>query len=115
MEYEVITYILKLLIFLPLTLGLILLVGKLSQQGISGINKSKHIKIIDKLQITKENSIIIAEIGNKKYLIGSSNNRIEILKELDDDEIEIKENELLLENKDYIKSIKSIFTERRKK
>lgn len=106
MKYEMITYIVKLLVFLPITLGLIVLIGKLNQNGVMGINKSKYMRIMDKIQISKDNSIFIAEIGNKKYLMGNSSNRVEILKELKEEELIVISSEN--KNKERTINIKNI-------
>ena len=53
--------------------------------GAAKINKSKYIKIVDRVILGQDKMILIALIGEKYYLIGSSTQSIQILTELDDD------------------------------
>ena len=52
--------------------------------GAAKINKSKYIKVIDRVVLGQDKMIMIAAIGGKYYLIGSSTQSIQILTELDD-------------------------------
>ncbi|MDF2566599.1 MAG: Flagellar biosynthesis protein FliO [Oscillospiraceae bacterium] len=44
--------------------------------------RSKHIKVIDRVVLGQDKSIIVAEICNEKYIIGVSGQQITLLKEL---------------------------------
>ena len=44
----------------------------------------KHIKIIDRLVVSKTGSILIIGIEDDQYLIGVSENNIQIMKQLDE-------------------------------
>ena len=55
--------------------------------GASKINKSKYIKVIDRVVLGQDRMILIATIGEKYYLIGSTAQSIQILAELDDKDI----------------------------
>ena len=55
--------------------------------GASKINKSKHIKIIDRVALGQDRLLLIAFIGDKYYLIGSSAQSISILTEIDNKEL----------------------------
>jgi len=55
--------------------------------GASKINKSKYVKIIDRVVLGQDRMILIAMIGEKYYLIGSTAQSIQILAELDDKDI----------------------------
>lgn len=52
--------------------------------GAAKVNKSKYIKIIDRIVLGQDRMIMIALIGEKYYLIGSSAQSIQILTELDE-------------------------------
>ncbi|WP_039655732.1 flagellar biosynthetic protein FliO [Clostridium tyrobutyricum] len=60
------------------------------------VQKNKFVKILQRSQISKENSLLLVKIGEKAYVISSTTGRIEILYELDKDEISTleKANEL---------------------
>lgn len=55
--------------------------------GAAKINKSKYIKIVDRVVLGQDRMILIAMIGEKYYLIGSSAQSIHILTELDGKDI----------------------------
>ena len=49
----------------------------------TGIVNSSNIRILERVAIAQDKGLLIAEICGKCYLIGFSNKRVEILKELD--------------------------------
>lgn len=53
----------------------------------SGACKSKHMKIEDKLILTKDNTIEIIKVGERHLMIGISNNNISILRELNEEDL----------------------------
>ena len=55
--------------------------------GASKVNKSANIKIIDRVVLGQDRMLLIAKIGEKHYLIGSSAQSINILTELDEKDI----------------------------
>ena len=69
--------------------------------GAAKVNESKYIKIIDRIVLGQDRIILIAEIGGKYYLIGSSAQSIQILTELDEKSIE----EILLLDKNREKVV----------
>ena len=75
----------KLILSLTTVLLLIFLVFK-----VLGNNK-KYMKIIDRLQITKDNSIVIVQIGKKGYIMSSSQKGMEKIEELEKEELQVIE------------------------
>jgi len=59
-------------------------------KGVKKINSGKNIKIIEQISLSQNSSIAIVEICNKKYLIGVSEKNIEIMRELEEDEINLE-------------------------
>ena len=55
--------------------------------GASKINKSKYVKIIDRVVLGQDRLIMITMIGEKCFLIGSTAHSIQILAELDYEDI----------------------------
>ena len=55
----------------------------LSKKSVPGL-KSKYMKITDRMMLGQNKFLAIAEINNKYYLLGVTENNISILKELDD-------------------------------
>lgn len=44
-------------------------------------------KVIDRMALSKENAVMIVQMGEKFYVMSSCNGRVEILKEISGDEI----------------------------
>ena len=72
------------LIAVGLVLYLSYLFSRYLAVGAAKVNKSKNIKIVDRVVLGQDKMILIAKVGGKYYLIGSSTQSIQILTELDD-------------------------------
>lgn len=48
------------------------------------VASGKHIKIIDRLMISNTGSVILIEAGGIQYMVGVSNNNIQLIKQLDE-------------------------------
>ena len=101
--------------FIPLILALIAvgailylsyLFSRYLAVGAAKINKSRYIKIVDRAVLGQDRMLLIAMIGEKYYLIGSSAQSINILTEIDDKNIA---NVTFLENTSGDSSFKSVF------
>jgi len=55
--------------------------------GAAKMNKSRNIKVIDRVVLGQDRMLLITKIGGKHYLIGSSSHSIQILTELDSKDI----------------------------
>lgn len=98
---EVFSMILKIAIFLPMVLFLVYLSLKYGGSKLQNMQNGKFMKIIEKVPISKENSLLIVEMGKKAYVLSSTQGKIEILMELTEEEISmIKESRSKLEYKD---------------
>lgn len=51
---------------------------------IGPIAGGKHIKVVDRLVVSKTGSILIVDIGGRQYMIGVSDQNVEILMELEE-------------------------------
>ncbi|ARC85294.1 flagellar biosynthesis, FliO family protein [Clostridium argentinense CDC 2741] len=78
--------LIQLLIFLPFILFLIYLLGKLTNKFYIS-PPGRYMKIVERLQLSKDSFIMVIKIGDKGYLMSSSNNKTEILKELTEEEL----------------------------
>ncbi len=123
MNFELLTMLVKLILALGVTLGLMFLSFKLMGTKLSAINNNKYVKVIDRVQVTKENFILIVKIGKKGYVMTSTAGHMEKLSELSEEEINIIEedkkkvaaeisesyNELILKlRKNFSKIVKNI-------
>ena len=55
--------------------------------GAAKVNKSKYVKIVDRVVLGQDRMMLITMIGEKYYLIGSTAQSIQILTELDSEEM----------------------------
>jgi flagellar protein FliO/FliZ len=78
----------KIVVFLPFIIFLIYLVGKYGGSKVHNFQSGKLIKIIERVPVSKDNSLMIVIIGEKPYVISSTNGKMEILLELDREDIE---------------------------
>ncbi|NME82760.1 flagellar biosynthetic protein FliO [Clostridium sp. SM-530-WT-3G] len=96
MNFEFFKMIMQLIIALAITLGIMFLSYKILGNKVNGINKNKYVKVLERTQITKENSILVIKTGKKGYVVASTAGHIEKLSELSEEEIkEIEENKRL--------------------
>jgi flagellar protein FliO/FliZ len=79
----------KLILSLTTVLILIFLVFRVLGSKVNDINNKKYMKIIDRLQITKDNSIVIVQIGKKAYIMSSSAKGMEKIEELEEEELQV--------------------------
>ena len=125
MNLEFLGMIAKLILAFGVTLGLMFLSFKLMGTKLSVINNNKYVKVIERVQVTKENTILIIKIGKKGFVMTSTAGHMEKLSELSEEEInsieedkkkateEISEsyNKLILKSKkvflNIVKNIKS--------
>lgn len=79
---------LQILVFLPFVLLLIYLSLKIGGTKFQSLQNNKFIKIYERTAVSKDNSLIIAQIGKKGYVLASCHGRLEILRELEDEELQ---------------------------
>lgn len=61
--------------------------SKFVSKRAGGISNSDNIKILERVALTQDKGLVIADICGKYYLIGFSSNSVEILKELDESQL----------------------------
>lgn len=83
---------LKIILFLPLILFLLYLSLKYGGNKLQKLQDGKYMKILDRIALSKDNSILVVKIGEKAYAISSSSKKIEILFEVAKEEIIAIEN-----------------------
>ena len=96
MDFEFFKMIMQLMIALVITLGIMFLCYRVLGTKVNNINKNKYIQVLERTQITKENSILVVKIGKKGYVIANTAHHVDKLSELSEDEIkEIEDNKRL--------------------
>ncbi|MBE6831555.1 MAG: flagellar biosynthesis protein FliO [Ruminococcaceae bacterium] len=56
---------------------------------VNNVSKSGNIKVLERVALTQDKGLVIIEVCKRYYLVGFANNNIEILKELDETELNI--------------------------
>ena len=92
MDIEFWTLLFKITIFLPFILLLLYLSLKYGGNKLQKLQNGRYMKVIDRIALSKENSIVVVKIGEKAYAISSSSKEINILFELPQEEITRIEN-----------------------
>ncbi|MFD3157472.1 flagellar biosynthetic protein FliO [Haloimpatiens sp. FM7330] len=87
MDKEFITMLLKLIVILPPMLLTIYLVLKFGGNKLQDLQNGKYVKIFERVQLSKENSILVVKIGEKGYVISNTAQKVEILLEISDEEL----------------------------
>ena len=93
MDFGFFTMLIKLLIALGITLGIMFLSYKVLGTKVESVNNNKYIKVIERTQLSKDSALLVIKAGKKGYIMSCSANNIEKVEELSEDEInEIEEN-----------------------
>lgn len=87
MSFEFLGMIVQLILALGVTLGLMFLSFKLMGPKLTAMNNNKYVKVVERVQVTKENAILIVKIGKKGYIMTSTAGHMEKLSELSEEEI----------------------------
>lgn len=116
MNFEFFYMILKLIFSLVVVLGLLFIVAKTSFGKINSINDKKYIKVLERVQISKDIYICIVKIGKKAHILTVSSGAVEKIEELSPEEtLEIENSkkyqlqEMEKKYSDFLKSIKDFF------
>jgi flagellar protein FliO/FliZ len=68
-------------------LMLIYISMKYGGSKLQNIQNRRYIKILERVSISKENSLLVVKIGQKAYVMASTNGKVEIISELSQEEI----------------------------
>lgn len=78
----------KMIVALIVVLGLLLLISKGASNKLNIRGNERYMKVVDRLQISKDSSLIIVKIGDKGVVLFTSNKGVEKLYEIPKEEIE---------------------------
>ena len=84
--------ILKIIVFLPFILLILYVSLKYGGNKLQKLQNGRYMKILDRISLSKENSIVVVKIGEKAYAVSSSQKDIRVLFELPREEIITIEN-----------------------
>ena len=100
MDFEFIKMCFNMVLSLCVILILIFILAKISGNKINSINNKKYMRIVDRLMITKDSSLIIVKVGSKAYLLSCGSKNIDKIDEIpiqEIEKIEIKKQESIQE------------------
>lgn len=80
--------ILLLIVFLPATILLIYVSLKFGGKQMNNLSNGKLIRVVERIQLSQNAFLAIVVINNKPYVVSSSNEGVQILKELDESVME---------------------------
>lgn len=92
MDLEFWTLLFKIVIFLPFILFILYLSLRYGGNKLQKLQNGRYMKVLDRISLSKENSIIVVKIGEKAFAISSTSKEINILFELPESEINRIEN-----------------------
>ena len=84
---ETIEMFVKILVFLPFIIFLIYLLLKYGGVKLQEVQNGRYMKIVDRLALSKENSLLIVKIGEKGYVVSTVQGKIEIHMEISQEDL----------------------------
>lgn len=84
---DTVILILKIAVLLPFIIILIYLSLKLGGSKLQNMQGGNYMKIIERVQISKENSLMLVKIGEKAYIMSSSPQGIKTLEEISQEQL----------------------------
>jgi flagellar protein FliO/FliZ len=79
--------IIKVVFSLIFILGLIILTFKYGGGKLQLLQNKRYLKILERISLSKENSLLVVKMGAKAFVISSSHSNIQILNEVSEEEL----------------------------
>lgn len=84
--------IFKLIVSMIIIFALMIILFKYANKGINGNLNKKYVKVIERVQISKDGYILVVKVGKKEMVLSTSTGHTEKLQELTEEELaEIEE------------------------
>ena len=99
---EFLWLILKLLLAFSVVIALMLLLYKVSETKLKQISSNKYMKVLERTMISKDSGLLLVKLGEEAYVMSLTNNKTEILKKLEKEELETYENNKVQETYENI-------------
>lgn len=88
MDFEIIFAFLKLIAALFILIGVMVVILKYGKKGMDKSIKNKYVRVIDRVQVSKDSFIVILKMGEEGMVLLTAPSHTEKLKELSKEEIE---------------------------
>lgn len=87
MDLQFFITLFKIIVVLPFILILIYISIKYGGGKLQDLQKGKYMKVLDRLPLSKDNNLLVVKIGEKAYVVSSSQGKIEIIFEIPKEDI----------------------------
>lgn len=94
MNSETLFAVVKLVIFLPMIIFLIILSAKYGGRYLNKLGSGKLIKVYERVPLSQNSFLSVVSIAGKPYIISNTQNDVKILLELSQDDLEVYKNNL---------------------
>ena len=101
MENAFLEFIINLIVLVPIVILLIVISLKLSKGSLNKLSSGSYVKVLERLNLNKDTFICVIKTGKTGCVIVSSNNNTQVIKELDETEI----NEIVKMKKEKSESV----------
>lgn len=88
MDRTLIEYLINLIILVPIVLCLIVISLKLSKKGIDSFSMGAYVQVIERVSLSKDTTLYVVKMGETGSVIVSSIHNTQIIKELNDTDME---------------------------
>ena len=80
-------FIINLIVLVPVVVLLIFISLRLSKKSLSKIGSGSYVKVLEKINLSKDICLYVIKSGNTGCIIVTSNNNTQVIKKLNEDEI----------------------------
>lgn len=88
MDKTIIEYLINVIILVPVVLCLIVVSLKLSKKGVDSFNMKAYAQVIERITLSKDTTLYVLKMGATGCVLISSAQNTQVIKELDENEIE---------------------------
>lgn len=87
MDKTLLEYLINIIVLVPVVLCLIVVSLKLSKKGVDSFNTKAYAQVIERYSLSKDTSLMVLKMGNTGCVLISSAHNTQIVKELNEEEI----------------------------
>lgn len=80
-------FIINLIVLVPVVVLLIFISLRLNKKSLSKIGSGSYVKVLEKINLSKDICLYVIKSGNTGCIIVTSNNNTQVIKKLNEDEI----------------------------
>lgn len=88
MDKTLMEYLLNIIILVPVILCLIVISLRLSKKGMDSFSMKSYVQVIERFNLNKDTTLMVLKLGNTGCVVVSSAHNTQVIKELDENEIE---------------------------